>query len=411
MPRRISSLLVILGPGLLVAATGVGAGDLATAGFAGSRLGVAVVWAVLLGAAMKFVLNEGLARWQLATGTTLLEGVAAHVGRWAILLFLIYLLPFAFFVGGALMSATGVATHALLGWPGDPAVARPLWGAVVSAVAALLAWKGGFALFERTMAIAVATMFVAVVFTAVRLGPDLGAIVAGLVPAHPGRGESLEWTISLIGGVGGTVTVLCYGYWMRQAGRGGPEALPTCRIDLFVAYAATALFGVAMLSIASRIEIGGGGARLLVELAAQLGESLGPTGRLIFLVGAWAAIVSSLLGVWQSVPMLFADALQSLRGTPPVDPAELPRTRTYRWFLLAIATVPLLQTTVGFAEVQKAYALFGAYFLPMLAVALLVLNGRGALVGGLRNHPLTALALLGVLAFFVWAALEGIAVS
>ena len=42
-----------LGPGLLVAATGVGAGDLATAAFTGSHLGPAVLWAVLVGAALK----------------------------------------------------------------------------------------------------------------------------------------------------------------------------------------------------------------------------------------------------------------------------------------------------------------------------------------------------------------------
>jgi len=34
----------IIGPGLLVAATGIGAGDLATASFAGSLLGTAVLW-------------------------------------------------------------------------------------------------------------------------------------------------------------------------------------------------------------------------------------------------------------------------------------------------------------------------------------------------------------------------------
>ena len=47
-----------LGPGLLVAATGVGAGDLATAAFTGSHLGPAVLWAVLVGAALKFLLTE-----------------------------------------------------------------------------------------------------------------------------------------------------------------------------------------------------------------------------------------------------------------------------------------------------------------------------------------------------------------
>ena len=74
------SPLAIIGPGLLVAATGIGAGDLATAGFAGSSLGAAVLWTVVLGAFLKFVLNEGLARWQLATGETLLEGAVDRLG-------------------------------------------------------------------------------------------------------------------------------------------------------------------------------------------------------------------------------------------------------------------------------------------------------------------------------------------
>ena len=78
--RRIG-LLRVIGPGLMVAATGVGAGDLATGAFTGNQLGLAVLWAVLVGAGVKFVLNEGLARWQLATGRTVLEGAVRHLGR------------------------------------------------------------------------------------------------------------------------------------------------------------------------------------------------------------------------------------------------------------------------------------------------------------------------------------------
>lgn len=96
--RRLPLLLVI-GPGLMVAATGVGAGDLWTASFVGENLGVAVLWAVLLGAFFKFVLTEGLARWQLATGQTALEGAVLRLGmpiRW---IFLFYLLVWSVFVG------------------------------------------------------------------------------------------------------------------------------------------------------------------------------------------------------------------------------------------------------------------------------------------------------------------------
>ena len=70
---RSGPLWLMIGPGLLLAATGVGSGALATGGIVGSLLGPAVLWAVVLGALLKFVVTEGLARWQLATGETLLE--------------------------------------------------------------------------------------------------------------------------------------------------------------------------------------------------------------------------------------------------------------------------------------------------------------------------------------------------
>ncbi len=57
------NFLSIVGPGMLVAATGVGGGDLAAATFSGAKLGVAILWAVHLGAFFKFVLNESLTRW------------------------------------------------------------------------------------------------------------------------------------------------------------------------------------------------------------------------------------------------------------------------------------------------------------------------------------------------------------
>ena len=78
------------------------------------NLGVAVLWAVAVGAFFKFVITEGLARWQLATGTTLLEGAVLRLGpvvRW---FFLAYLLVWSFVVGAALIAACGVAAHASL---------------------------------------------------------------------------------------------------------------------------------------------------------------------------------------------------------------------------------------------------------------------------------------------------------
>jgi Mn2+/Fe2+ NRAMP family transporter len=88
-----------LAPGILIAATGVGAGDLITASIAGSRVGLTILWAVLVGAVLKWVLNEGLARWQMATGTTLLEGWVDRLGGWVQWVFLLYLIPWTLATG------------------------------------------------------------------------------------------------------------------------------------------------------------------------------------------------------------------------------------------------------------------------------------------------------------------------
>ena len=101
-------------PGILVAATGVGAGDLMTASLGGSAVGLAILWAAVAGALLKWFLNEGIARWQMATGTTLLEGWVTRLGGWIQWVFLAYLAVWCFFTGGALVSACGVAGTCLL---------------------------------------------------------------------------------------------------------------------------------------------------------------------------------------------------------------------------------------------------------------------------------------------------------
>jgi Mn2+/Fe2+ NRAMP family transporter len=396
-------LLLLVGPGLLVAATGVGAGDLATAAFTGDQLGTAVLWAVVAGAVLKLFLTEGLARWQLATGTTLLEGALTRTPRPLRWLFLLYLLPFSWFVGSALMSACGVTALALLPLEVDPERGKILLGMAHGLLGLVLVLFGGFRLFERVMSACIGLMFATVVVTAVLLRPDWSALARGLViPRIPDAdGQGLTWTVALLGGVGGTLTVLCYGYWIREKGRTSAEDLPWCRLDLSVGYAVTAVFGLAMVVIGSSIEIEGSGAGLIAAIAARLEEPLGPAGRWIFLAGAWGAVFSSLLGVWQAVPYIFADFWRV--ATDQQGEVDT-RARPYRAYLFALAIVPMPGLFVGFRAAQKAYALVGAAFLPLLAIALLILNGRSSWVGArMRNGPLTVAVLALAVILFVAA--------
>jgi len=369
-----------------------------------------VLWAALAGAFLKFVVNEGLARWQLATGTTLLEGVVRHFGRPAGWLFLAYLVFWTFFVASALMSACGVTLHAMVPVFDDARDGKIAFGILSSLTGAALVLKGGYPLFSRIMEICIGLMFVTVVATAIILWPGTGEVLRGLfVPTIPDQQGGLSWTVALMGGIGGTVTVLCYGYWIREVHRTGKDDLRDCRLDLAVAYAVTALFGIAMVIIGSTIEIEGRGAGLLVTLSERLVENLGTAGRWVFLAGALGAVYSSLLGVWQAVPYLFADLWGILRRADQPAPGAESRVDTrsaaYRGYLAAMALLPMAGLFRGFGEVQKLYAVVGAWFFPFLALALLVLNGRTKWVGeDYRNRPLTVAVLVAVLAFFAWIA-------
>jgi Mn2+/Fe2+ NRAMP family transporter len=413
MPGRASAsrapLMLMIGPGLLLAATGVGAGDLATSSFVGGLLGTAVLWAVVVGAFFKFVVTEGLARFQLATGETLIEGAVARLGRGVVWLFLPYLLLWSFFVGSALMSATGVTLHAMLPAFDDAERGKAVFGVAASLAGLVLVWFGGYRLFETVMRVCIVVMLVTVVLAAGLLWPGTLNVLEGLfIPRIPeAGGQGLSWTLALIGGVGGTLTVLCYGYWLREEGRTQGEDMRVCRIDLATGYMMTAVFGLAMVIVGSSISIEGTGARLLVMLSDRLEEVMGPAGKWLFLVGALGAVFSSLLGVWQSVPYLFADCWGLLNGGGETATRVDTQAPPYRAYLVLIATVPMLGLFWGFRDIQLAYAVTGALLFPVLALALLIFNGRSAWVGAkFKNRPLTIAALVVVLLFFSWIALR-----
>ncbi len=71
-PRSFGARLGIIGPGLVLAATTVGIGDFIANAVAGERFGTAFVWAIVLAVVLKYFLTEGLGRWHLASGQTII---------------------------------------------------------------------------------------------------------------------------------------------------------------------------------------------------------------------------------------------------------------------------------------------------------------------------------------------------
>lgn len=215
----------------------------------------------------------------------------------------------------------------------------------------------------------------------------------------------------MLGGIGGTVTLLSYSYWVREKNRIGRQGVKDCRLDLGVGYGLTAFFGAAMVIIGSRVTIEGQGATVALVLADQLARVLGPAGKWIFLWGFWGAVFSSLLGVWQGVPYIFADFLYLRRGMvlDKTPEKNITTTREYRGYLLALTFVPIHLLWFKVQQVQLVYSVMGALFMPLLALTLLLLNTRTAWVGKeFKNSWVTNVLLVLTLAFFTYIGIQEI---
>jgi Mn2+/Fe2+ NRAMP family transporter len=396
-------LVVVLGPGLAIAATGVGAGDLMSALIAGARHGTALLWVIAVGAILKFVLNEGVARWQLATGKTVIEGWTDHLGRPVLVYFTAYLAIWGIIVAAGLMAACGVAAHALV-----PAIPIGIWSVLHSLVALGLVWLGRYEIFEGLMKVLILLMVLTILGSVVLLRPDWGQALASLATPKLPTGSAPS-ALSLMGGVGGSVTLLSYGYWIREKGWRGQERIGDARIDLGVGYLLTGIFGVAMLVVAATVlgplEDLPPGSEGLIACADAIGDAaenrlgLGPALRFVFLIGVWGAMFTSLIGVWQGVPYLFAETLQQWTGRrhESVDP----RGRLYRGGLILLALPPMILLALGRPVwLVQLYTAMSGLFMPLLAGTLLWLNRQSALVGQLRLGPAAALALALALLLF-----------
>ena len=385
-----------LGPGIVIAATGLGAGDLIAASVAGAHYGTAILWAAVIGALLKFILNEGLARWQLATGTTLLEGWVRRLPRFWSAYFLVYLLLWSFIVAGALMAATGLAVHALV-----PDISVPAAGALQSLLAAALVLLGRYRLLEHMMKFFIALMFVVVIYCAVALQPDLLLVLKGmLVPRLPEG--SMFFLLGVIGGVGGSVTLLSYGYWIRERGWNDAQRLRQVRVDLLVAYLLTGLFGIAIMIVSAEVapQVMSGN-NMILAVADELEKTIGATGKWCFLVGFWGAVFSSMLGVWQGVPYLFADFVHEWRKETAHKNIRTSSV-AYRVYLAYLAIPPMILLWVGKPVwVVLAYAVTGAAFMPLLAGLLLYMNGYRDWAGQLRNRWSSNLGLCAALVVFL----------
>ncbi|MER7109617.1 Nramp family divalent metal transporter [Streptomyces sp. NPDC000229] len=388
-PRLRKASWRYIGPGIVVAATGVGAGDLVATLIAGSKFGYTLLWAAVIGCLIKISLAEAAGRWHLATGRTLFDGWRS-LGRWTTVYFAVYVAIWGFVYGAAAMSSSALPLQALF-----PGVMDLKWWAVLCGAGGLVfVWFNRYAVFEKVMTILVGVMFVVTVYLAIRVTPHLGEAFAGLAPVLPDG--SLIYTLGLIGGVGGTITLAAYGYWVNAKGWTDTSWMKVMRLDNRVAYITTGIFVVAMLFVGAELLHSSGvalakGDKGLLDLGGVLEDQYGTVTAKLFLIGFFATSITSLIGVWHGVSLMFADFVTHFRKRVATTGEEVAagsreKSLPFRAYLLWLTFPPMsllfLDQPFGLVIV---YGVIGAFFMPFLALTLVWLLNSSRTPSEWRN--------------------------
>jgi Mn2+/Fe2+ NRAMP family transporter len=387
-----------LGPGLLLAAAGIGVGDMVSAIIAGAEYGLTLVWALAAGVLVKYTITEGAARWQLATGRTLVEGWRDHLPRAVLLGFFAYFVVWSYMVASALVAASALVPAAVM-----PSVSVQTWGVVHAVAAFTMVYFGRYeqflAVVKWFIAFKVTAVIATVLLIIVRSGADWSTVGA--------RSDiSVGYVLSLIGGIGGTVTLLSYGYWMREQGWSGPARVGTARVDLSVSFGLALVFALAMMFLSTQIAWAGAildeGPRLCLLLADRIGLETGPIGRAVFLMGFWGAAFSAVLGVWHGVPFLFDDFVHLWRRRAAGGQQGAP----YRGWAAYLTMASISALVFGRpVRIVFLYTIVGSLFFPFVICTLLFLNNSKTLGPNLRYGRVVNVVLGAALVLFGYLAL------
>jgi Mn2+/Fe2+ NRAMP family transporter len=238
------------------------------------------------------------------------------------------------------------------------------------------------------------------VYLAIRVTPNLGKAFAGLLPVLPDEKDSILNTLGLIGGVGGTITLAAYGYWVNAKGWTNTGWMKVMRLDNRVAYATTGIFVISMLFVgaemlhSANIAIASGD-KGLIQLSDILEDEYGSATAKFFLIGFFATSYTSLIGVWHGVSLMFADFVARFRGSgegtaagtgEEVASGARERSWPFRAYLLWLTFPPIVLLFQGQPfRLIILYGVLGAAFLPFLAGTLIWLLNSSRTPSEWRN--------------------------
>jgi Mn2+/Fe2+ NRAMP family transporter len=394
-----------LGPGLIAVLTWLGAGDVIEAGVSGGNYGYSLMWIVVVALAIRFLFVSLIAKYQLCNqqGESVIDGLCRLNRFYApgllaacVVMGHIYGAYMAVGVGETWARITGVGTT----WQ---------WALPWTAVALVISFRPTYRALDWVFKILLALLSISFVGGALWVGPDFGGILRGTftfaLPPQKGPFDSMVLAIGVIGAVGGSLMNLAYPTFIAQKGWRGPAFRRVQMYDFILAVAVMIVLDLAVWTLgAELVPRTGRHISDLDDLAGLLQQVLGRAGRVLFLLGFFAAVYTSVIGHAVGLGSIGTQAYVRWRGTPA--PASEVRHPVYRFLVLWVLLSPLVWTLPGFPGVVSLTVLansFQVVLIPFLAGGLWWITADRRYIGATyRNRLWENLVMAVVFALSLW---------
>ena len=415
VPHNFWQYLRSMGPGIIVALTWLGAGDLVDSAIAGGSYGYALMWAMAIALFVRFIFVSIIAKYQLCNqhNESLMSGLKRlHI---SLPIFIgIVALFFGHFYGSYMVKGVGESSEKLFGFG-----AAWMWSIFWVTIAAIIIFKGALKRIEIIFYIFLILLSSSLIGVAIWTGPDPISATKGIlmfdIPETSGSFGSLLVITSLIGAVGGSIANLLYPYFIQQKGWNRPKFRKVQLYDL--------AFGTIILVVIN-MSIWTIGAELLFpknisinnldDLGLLLTLTIGKYGEPIFFIGVFAALYSSVIGNAVGFGFLITDTVQVIKSNHTIksEPLNVSQSKIYRfviiWCLFSplIWSIPNMPSFITLTLVANASAVI---VLPILCGSLWYITSSKFFIGSkYKNGALEHLTLIILFILSIWGSYQAI---
>lgn len=403
LPRRATGRAAwLLGPAMVAGVAYLDPGNVASNMTAGAVFGYLLVWVVVLGNVMAWLIQYLSAKLGIVTGESLPQLLGRRIRRpWARRAYWLQAELVAMATDVAEVIGGAVALNLLFGIP-------LLWGGAITGVVSiallLVQSRRGARTFETVvigLLIIIAVGFTAGLFFA---PPDAAAVVGGLVPRFDGA-TSVLLAASILGATIMPHAIYAHSALTRdrfapavptaaadlEAARGlsTPRLLRATRWDVTIALAVAGTVNLAILLLAAANLTGVEGTDSLEGAYAALRDGLGPLVATLFAIGLLASgLASTSVGAYAGAEIMHG----LLRVRVPLLARRLV-TLIPALLILGAGIDPTLALVLS-----QVVLSFG---IPFALIPLVVLTARRDVLGVHRNRTLTTVAGVAASVFLV----------